>query len=243
MPEILSKEDILYIEDNLKVALREDDPVTAILNSIGRAGQLARKKKIKDSKVKKGIFAGEIPVDTRTFFRDYVREENFPLQQAAIDAVFGLDPTTWDSTYEEFVLLWGMGSGKDHTVGKILTYAAYWIKHLVDPQQYFGLGSGTSIDLANMCINARLAKNVFFDDFKNTIIRTRIPGTERNWFESQGIDIRDGKDIKTNEINFGQGITAHSLNSETQSDIGMNPLLVVFDEIGGFDVARAEELR
>jgi len=241
--EKFTKEDMEYIEENLKVSLKEDDPVTAILRSIGRAGQLSNRRTKQYKKDRKGsAFLREKPVDTRTFFRDFVKEENYPLQQAMVDAVFGLDPSKWDTTYEEYVLLWGMGSGKDHTVGKVLTYAAYWIKHLADPQQYFGLGSGTSIDLANMCINARLAKNVFFDDFKNTVQRTIIPGTNRNWFEAHGVDVRDGKDIKTNEINFGQGITAHSLNSETQSDIGMNPLMVVFDEIGGFDVANAEEL-
>ena len=236
----ITGEDLKIIEESFRVDVREDDVVSALIKNIGRAGLNAigcAEKEEQDT----GLFKEE-PVDTRTFFKDFVGEENYPLQQAAVDAVFGRNPKKWDKTYTEFVLLWGMGGGKDHLSGKILTYAAYWIKCLKEAQKYFRLGKGTSIDIANMCINARLAKNVFFEDFKNTIRHAMIPGTNRNWFEAHGVDIREGKDIRGNEIDFGDGLVAHSLNSETQSDIGMNPLLVVFDEIGGFDVKQAEEL-
>ena len=79
--EKFTKEDMEYIEENLKVSLKEDDPVTAILRSIGRAGQLSNRRTKQYKKDRKGsAFLREKPVDTRTFFRDFVKEENYPLQ-------------------------------------------------------------------------------------------------------------------------------------------------------------------
>ena len=76
--------------------------------------------------VKQGLFEIE-PVGTKEFFDSFYLERNYPRQQDLMDAMFGTDPTEWNTDYSKFIALWGMGGGKDHTVAKAFVYAAYWL--------------------------------------------------------------------------------------------------------------------
>jgi hypothetical protein len=137
-------------------------------------------------------------------------------------------------------------SGKDRTISKILTYAIYKLLCMRNPQRFLGLndtdvdGPESSIDVGNVSLNARLAKDVFFKNFVAMIKATTNPKTGNNWFEEHGLNFK--KDILTREIKFPKCITTYSLDSEEYTGEGLNLLLTVFDEVGGFEPKKAGDL-
>jgi len=184
------------------------------------------------------------PVSPKTFFRDWCKPE---LSGPQLDAVSSIVEETdkgleWSSRFCEYLLLWGEGSGKDFICSRILTYVAYYLMCMYDPQQHFGLASGEPIDLINVSLSGTHAKNVFFYKFKSCVRSVRNPETGKNWFVEQGMDLRDSRDIKTAEVEFKNGIRAHSLNSQKYGGEGMNVLIAVFDEVAEFRVVDAQQL-
>ena len=97
-----------------------------------------------------------------------------------------------------------------------------------------------------MSINGTQAREVFFKEFVSTLKRTINPKTGKNWFSEHGMDLRDDQDIQKRKVIFSpedeNNITAYSLDSEQYTGEGKNLLVVVFDEVGAFRVARAKEL-
>ncbi len=182
----------------------------------------------------------EEPVSPTEFFEQFVNEPFFPIQQALVDAMLGTDPTAWDTRYTEGIALWGKGSGKDRTAAKLLTYVVYKLLCMKDPYRYFELGRGDKLEVGNVSMNARLAKDVFFKHFRLMVQQTINPKTGRNWFEEHGLDVQ--KDVLQREIRFPKNITAYSLDSEEYTGEGLNLFFVIFDELGGFDPAKAKEL-
>ncbi len=186
------------------------------------------------------------PVSPRVFFEKFLHEPAYPEQQKFVDAVLGTKAEEWDMTYPEAIALVGKGGGKDRTIAKILTYCVYKLLCMKNPQKFLGLNDneldspGSAIDIGNVCINARLAKDVFFKNFKAMIKATKNPVTGGNWFKEQGLNLN--RDIHTREIEFPKHITAYSLDSEEHTGEGLNLLLVIFDEVGGFDAAKAADL-
>jgi len=182
------------------------------------------------------------PVTSREFFADYIGEPLFPKQQELCDALLGMDPLVWDGSFFEADCFWGKGSGKDLTVAKIMTYIVYRLICLANPQAYFGIGKGDQIDLVNVCVNAKLAKDVFFKKLKVMIRNAINPATDKNWFEEQGANLQEGKGIQATEIRFPFNITCHSLNSESYSGEGLSILFGVMDEVGSFPESDGMEL-
>lgn len=182
------------------------------------------------------------PVTSRVFFDKFIGEPLFPRQQELCDALLGTDPLLWDETFFEADCFWGKGSGKDLTVAKIMAYIVYLLLCLHNPQAFLGIGKGDQIDLVNVCVNAKLAKDVFFKKLKVTIRNTINPETDQNWFEEQGTNLKEGKGIQSTEIRFPFGITCHSLNSESYSGEGMSILFGVMDEVGSFPIVEGMKL-
>jgi len=182
------------------------------------------------------------PVTSREFFETFIGEPLFPKQQELCDALLGDDPLVWDETFFEGDCFWGKGSGKDLTVAKIMTYIVYRLLCLHDPQAFLGIGKGDQIDLVNVCVNAKLAKDVFFKKLKVTVRNAINPKTGKNWFEERGTNLKEGKGIQSTEIRFPFGITCHSLNSESYSGEGMSILFGVMDEVGSFPIVEGMKL-
>lgn len=180
------------------------------------------------------------PPTLKEFCDNWVGESLFPIQQEFGDAVLGVNPMEFGLEYEEGHAFWGKGSGKDRTIAKLQAYVICKLLHLKNPQGYLrefygaSIGEGDSLDLINMSINARQGENVYFKKFKNIIRITTNPSTGRNFFKEQGVDIRDGYDLLGNMANFPHNITAHSLNSETNTGEGLSPFFATIDEFGGF---------
>lgn len=182
----------------------------------------------------------EPPVSPEEFFETFLREPLYPRQQEFVDALLGADPQRWDTTYHEGLALWGKGSGKDRTAAKVLAYTVYKLLCLRDPQAFLGLGRHDKIDLVNVGLNARQAKEVFFDCFKTLVENTINPKTGRNWFIEKGLNPQS--DVRAATITFPKRIAAYSLNSEDSSAEGLNVLIAILDEVGEFETRKAKEL-
>lgn len=180
------------------------------------------------------------PVSPKEFFEKWCPPALSPVQLEVFETL--IKNKEWNKEYVEYLLFWGEGSGKDFISTRMLVYAGYFLMCMCNPQEYFGMASTEPIDLVNISVNAPHAKNVFFKRFTDTIKRVINPRTGKNWFEEQGMDLRDGKDIQTTKVRFTKNITAHSLNSEKYSAEGNNILLAVFDEVAEFKPHKAKEI-
>jgi len=188
----------------------------------------------------------ETPVTSREFFEKFIHEPCYPEQQAFVDKVLGRKADEWNSDYTEAIALIGKGGGKDRTIAKIIAYCIYKLLCMRNPQRFLGLNDNdiqspeSAIDIANVSINSRLARDVFFKAFIAIIKATKNPKTGNNWFEEHGLNL--SKDILKREVIFPKAITAYSLDSVEYTGEGLNLLLVVFDEVGGFDPSEADSL-
>jgi hypothetical protein len=141
----------------------------------------------------------------------------------------------------------GKGGGKDRTVSKLLLYLCYRLVILKDAQKFFNQPAGDNIDIVNICLNAKLAKKVFFKYFVSMIKKCKYPAKEgqrqadrKNWFVEHGLDFK--RNVLDREVLFPGNIACHSLDSTDYSFEGLNVLAVVFDEVGGFIPDKAKEI-
>lgn len=198
--------------------------------------------------IKKDTIWREIPVDLVTFFsnKEFLGEKPYPGKQTEL-----LEKVNqilwWKLTRDtklcpedlrkitEVIVMFGKGSGKDFLASGILAYVCYVLCCLKDPHEFFGFGQDEPIDLINVAINAYQANNVFFKKLKARLLNCR-------WFKKVNHYPKTYNEFQLtkNQIRFYKNITAHSAHSEADSYEGFNPLLVIFDEIAGFDYRNAE---
>ncbi len=191
----------------------------------------------------------EIPVSYHEFYdgkTGFVREPFYPKQAEFAGAMLGENPTEWTTKYDEGIAFWGKGSGKDRTAAKILLYVCYKLMCMRNPNKYLSEGGEDlpsvedKLEVGNVCINARLAKDVFFKYFTMLLRACRNPKTGKNWFVERGLNIQ--RDIHKRDVEFPDNITAHSLDSKEYTGEGLNLFFLIFDEIGGFEVNQADTL-
>jgi hypothetical protein len=125
-------------------------------------------------------------------------------------------------TCSEVVLQLGKGSGKDYASTIACAYIVHLLLCLKDPARYFGKPPGDAIDIINVAINAEQAKRVFFKGFA-----TRISNSP--WFAGKFIS-------KVSSFEFDKSITVHSGHSEREAFEGYNVIMVILDEISGFEL-------
>ena len=128
----------------------------------------------------------------------------------------------WKQTCNEVILQLGKGSGKDYTSTIACAYIVHLLLCLSDPAVYYGKPPGDAIDIINIAINAVQANRVFFKGFNQRIEKSP-------WFQGKYIS-------KANSIEFDHEITVHSGHSQRESWEGYNVLVVILDEISGFDL-------
>jgi hypothetical protein len=190
----------------------------------------------------------EKPVCVEEFCEKYIGEKLFPVQAGFAEEMTGTDPMVWSNKYEGGVAYWGKGSGKDRTIAKIQLYVKYKLLCMKNPQrtlrEVYGcsIGDEDAIDCGNMSINARQALSVYFKKFKSMLLMVNNPNTGMNWFAEKGVDLREGYDIQAVQVIFPHNITAHSLNSETNTGEGLNLFFVTIDEFGTFPAEKGFEL-
>lgn len=191
----------------------------------------------------------ERPVTATEFFETYLNEPCYPEQQKFIDSVLGENPLEWNTHYQEAIALIGKGGGKDRTIAKLLIYLCYKLQCLKNPQRFLNekAPDDDSIDIVNISLNSKLAKKVFFKYFTSMVRKCRYPAIQgqreqdrKNWFVTHGLDFK--KHILDREVVFPGNITCHSLDSTEYSFEGLNVLVCVFDEVGGFLPEKAKEI-
>lgn len=194
----------------------------------------------------------EEPVDLLTFFTspDFLNETPYEGKQTEfLQAVNDIVMWKMSGSKEcpenlrqvtEIVGMFGKGSGKDFLISGVLAWMAYLLCCLANPQKYFGFASDEPIDLINVAMNAYQANNVFFKKLKARLTNCKwFRKVNYNPTEKEGAAHNEFQ-ITKNQIRFYRNITAHSAHSEADSFEGFNPLVAIFDEIGGFEMDAAE---
>ena len=124
-------------------------------------------------------------------------------------------------TYKEIIYVLGKGSGKDLCSEIALAYVVYQLLCLKEPAEYYEKDTGDAIDIINVAINSDQAKNVFFNGFKRIISKSP-------WFAGKFAP-------KDRHFAFDKNINVYSGHSEAEAYEGYNTLMVILDEISGFD--------
>lgn len=134
----------------------------------------------------------------------------------------------WSQTCNEVIAAWGKGSGKDEMSAIACAYVVYLLLCLRDPQAYFGKPKDDAIDIINVAINAKQAREVFFVKFMNRIKNCK-------WFQGRYRSVQD-------KVIFDKSITVYSGHSEAESQEGYNLILAILDEISGFPNDTGKEI-
>lgn len=130
--------------------------------------------------------------------------------------------TVGDETPVEIIAMLGKGSGKNFITTISVAYIVHLLWCLKEPAKYFGKPRGDHIDIINIAVNAKQAKDNFFEPFK----KERIGSSP--WFA----DKIDNKTAK--QIDFDKNIRVHSGHSGTDAWEGYNLIAAVMDEIAAF---------
>ena len=145
-------------------------------------------------------------------------------KRETLHKIYGYDEgeKIFKQTCSEVILQLGKGSGKDYTSTIACAYMVHLLLCLSDPARYYGKPPGDAIDIINIAINAVQANRVFFKGFNQRIERSP-------WFQGKYI-------AKANMVEFDKSVTVHSGHSEREAWEGYNVLVIILDEISGFEL-------
>jgi hypothetical protein len=182
----------------------------------------------------------ETPVDIQTFVQDkkylglpplsdiqseIVRHSTQIFKERTLISLMGEEAgSAYYKKYtdNEVICMLGKGSGKDHCARISMAYSVYLIHCLRDPLIYYGKAHGVYIDLLNLAVNAQQAQRVFFEPFKNLLLRSPF-------FNEVGFEPR------VSEIFFfSRPVRCFSGHSESEGWEGYEVLTVILDEIAAF---------
>jgi hypothetical protein len=182
----------------------------------------------------------ETPVDIQTFVQDkeylglpplsdiqleIVRHSTQIFKERTLIAMYGEEEgKRWYKEYtdNEVICMLGKGSGKDHCARISMAYTVYLIHCLRDPLIYYGKAHGVYIDLLNLAVNAQQAQRVFFEPFKNLLLRS--PYFNRVGFEPRVSEI----------FFFSRPVRCFSGHSESEGWEGYEVMIIILDEIAAF---------
>lgn len=137
----------------------------------------------------------------------------------------------------EILLLLGKGSGKDYMLSAVFCWISYLLNCLNNPQETLGIAEGEAIDLINVANNTHQANEVFFYKFKQRLAKCkffkRVDREPRTPYEYQPM---------RSMIRFFNNIKAHSTHADAETLEGINPFVVVFDEISGLPYEQADKV-
>jgi hypothetical protein len=174
----------------------------------------------------------------------------YPRQRQAVAALIGEDPRhIFDDpltssgelvrAYQQAVLLWGKGAGKDYLCSILVCYLIYVLLCLRDPQAFLELAPREYIDVINVAYNADQAKRVFFAKLKARIEGWAWLHANYNVLEA-GRRVNEHKPgramvvINDDHIEFPNRVRAWSRHAENESYEGLNVLVWIMDEASAF---------
>ncbi len=189
----------------------------------------------------------EMPVPVEEFFTSpqFFGEALFPRQLQAAKAIE--DVLECKADFNEFVLLWGKGSGKDYWTARVLVYILYRLLCLNNPQEFLDFGKGENIDIINVAVNSQHANAVFFNKLKAALEICSQKDDGTGWFVKVERKPRHPKEYQVLEgqqprIKFYHNITCYSGHADMEKFDGFSPFFVVFDEISDFQEEKAESV-
>lgn len=191
----------------------------------------------------------EYPVDLITFFKSENFLKETPYEGKQTELLETLNKIVWwkftgDEKFceeelrevIEAIVLFGKGSGKDFLISGFMAYMAYMLCCVRDPHEYFHFGQDEPIDLINVAINSNQANEVFFKKLKARLRNCK-------WFKEvkhrQPTSFNEFQ-VTRNKIRLYKNITCHSAHSEAEAYEGFNPLIIIFDEYGGYTYENAK---
>ena len=203
---------------------------------------------IEESVESNGIWR-EYPVDLLTFFKSDRFLKESPYEGKQTELLETLNQIMWwkltgdpkfckEELREvlEAIVLFGKGAGKDFLISGFMAYMSYLLCCIRDPHAYFNFGQDEPIDLINVAINSNQANEVFFKKLKARLRNC-------SWFTEvkhrQPIAYNEFQ-VTRNKIRFYKNITCHSAHSEAEAYEGFNPLVIIFDEYGGYTPENAK---
>jgi len=107
------------------------------------------------------------------FDKDYLGISRSEVRPNVLKAM-NLITNTEDATVVKMLL--GKGSGKSYIVSHLLAYKTHEFLSHINPQDFYGLATGSPVAILNLSVNAPQALNVIFKTFANLI--ERIPSFE-----------------------------------------------------------------
>jgi hypothetical protein len=196
---------------------------------------------------REGIWREE-PLDLFAFCKEYLDITPYEGKQTEIFQKIN-DVVMWkitlddryadaaDQNLTELLLMLGKGSGKDYMLSAVFCWISYLLNCLNNPQETLGLAEGEPIDLINIANNTHQANEVFFYKFKQRLAKCkffkRVDREPRTPYEYQPM---------RSMIRFFNDIKAHSTHADAETLEGVNPWVVVFDEISGIPYEQADKV-
>jgi|GEM_PF-2609666 len=182
---------------------------------------------------------------------------NFPTlsenQLSVADFLFGDDPKkAFDNENFLAVVLAGKGSGKDTLSVLIMCYIIYLLENMSSPQAFFGMPEGEPITLINVALNPEQAVSIFFEKFKQRLLRWEWLKRQYNFrYSGQTISQTLSREsstrldeviITSSGTIFPKLIRAIAASPEESYAEGKNVLFFVIDEAGAFPLEKAEHI-
>jgi len=172
--------------------------------------------------------SGEIyrvqPVDLETFVLspDYLNQNMWGMSEAQRE--FLATASDLDNNITFFVLFVGKGGGKNWASGVLFLYMVYKLLCMYDAHKYLDHNRAKAITLINVAINAKQAKDNFYDPLVN-ILRNAGPKA----FKEHGFNPEI--DILKERVSFPQNIEIMSANSKGGGVEGYDILAALADEV------------
>lgn len=177
----------------------------------------------------------EDPVDIDTYVTSPMYQDLpalSPRQKIAISSIIGDVPKeVFNRTngVTTGVLLWGKGSGKDYVSSIIISYLAYILCCMKNPQRFLGIAPGEPMDIINVAYSSSQANLVFFAKLKQRIIKPMFRKYDAHIIEDK--------------IEFPNQVRLHSRHSENESYEGFNILAWIMDEACFSDDTQIQDVK
>lgn len=175
------------------------------------------------------------PVDLETFVlsNDYLKQNLWGMSESQKD--FLKNASDLDNNINFFVLFIGKGGGKNWASGVLFLYIVYQLLCMYDPHGYLNHNKAKAITLINVAINAKQAKNNFFDPLVNI-----LKNAGQKAFKDFGFDPEN--DIKADSVSFPKNIEILSANSKAGGIEGYDILVALADEVDDIEFHSVERI-
>lgn len=151
--------------------------------------------------------------------RDFITQpEYLGLRDEVYPAIVDVLEELFEGQYNEAALCWGIGAGKSYAASLAILYLLHRTLCLVDPQRFYGVGSGSTISFLNMALNGDQARRVVF-----TEVLRKVTGSQ--WF-GEHFEPK----VLSRELRFPKNIAVICGNSAETYPLGYNILGAVIDE-------------